>query len=75
MKIIYNQIEILNDNFIDLKGEVKPDNYVPNEIDIPSGSNSKIVTNTFTRPSEGYDALRTTIKKREQSKRRKERKA
>ena len=53
----------INDNFVNLKGEIKQENYVPNVNDIPSTSNSTTVINAFTRPTEGYAAVKATINK------------
>ena len=58
----------INDNFVNLKGEIKQENYVPNVNDIPSTSNSTTVTNAFTRPTEGYAAIKATIKKGDKAK-------
>lgn len=58
----------INDNFVNLKGEIKQENYVPNVNDIPSTSNSTTITNAFTRPTEGYAVIKTTIKKRDKAK-------
>ncbi|PWA38749.1 hypothetical protein CTI12_AA579590 [Artemisia annua] len=58
----------INDNFVNLKGEIKQENYVPNVNDIPSTSKSTTVTNAFTRPTEGYSAIKTTNKKGDKAK-------
>ncbi|GKF24388.1 hypothetical protein Tco_0076710 [Tanacetum coccineum] len=54
----------INENFVNLKPEIKPENFVPNVNDVPSTSNLTTITEAFNRPTEGYVALKTTIRKK-----------
>ncbi|GJW94618.1 hypothetical protein Tco_0174290 [Tanacetum coccineum] len=58
----------INDNFVNLKPEIKPENFVPNVNDIPSTSSPTSITEAFNRPTKGYAALKTTIRKKDKIK-------
>ncbi|KAJ9536290.1 hypothetical protein OSB04_un000538 [Centaurea solstitialis] len=55
----------ISENFINIKPETKPENWIPNVSDMPSSSKQIPIRKEFNKPIQGYAAVMSTIRKDE----------